>query len=172
MLCQCVGHISNTDTPRTHSKHCVRHIFGVSNFLFYLLGLGHAANTSLDTQRTPLFFLINFLKNKPKRLDYKIFFLKLTYFDNLFHITFYLLLFYSRLRFAPFARHYPFTFSSTPVPLVIFHSSLPRWHLVVLLGWLCIHGFSVRHFILFFFSSSLTFLSFRVFLVHPLFALI
>ena len=149
----------------------------------FFLGLRHATDTSLNSwthsrhfsgHTIDTYLIFFFIKNQPKKWDYIFFLKKLAYFGNLFlfHVTFCLLLFYARLWFAPFAQHHLFTFSSTSLSLVIFHSSLPCWCLVVLLGWLHIRGPFVYHFVLFFFSSSLTFLSFHVFLVHPLFVLI
>ena len=66
----------------------------------------------------------------------------------------------THLWFAPFAQQHPLKFSSTSMSLVIFHTSLHRQRLVVLLGWFRICGPSVCYFMLLFFS--LTFLSSRV----------
>lgn len=131
-------HVSDTDTLRTCDRHCVEHVFPAHNSFNFFFWLGHATDTSpkswihkkyfsrhtMDTSLV-MFFNKKF-KNQPKRLYYKNLFLKLAYFDNLFHVTFCLLLFYSRLWFVSFAQHHPFTFSSTQVSLIIFHSSLPH----------------------------------------------
>lgn len=141
-----------SDTFPTLLGHHVRHVFVVSNFLNFFGGLGHTADTSPNSWTCighfyghsghfSDFFFIKILKNQPKRLDYKKFFLKLAYFDKLFHVAFCLLLFYSHLRFAPFVRHHPFTFLSTPVtgyfPLIIASSESSR------LAWLTSRSWSL-----------------------------
>jgi len=147
MPCTRVGHVSNT--PRTP---CQTRFCGVQFFKFFWGAWTHRGHFSkqLDMHRTLLwthsghfsdFFFIKILKNQPKRLDYKKFFLKLAYFDKLFHVAFCLLLFYSHLRFAPFVRHHPFTFLSTPVtgyfPLIIASSKSGR------LAWLTSRSWSL-----------------------------